>query len=1208
MARVSFTLRRPSTDADLGSYLRYDDALGARTDYDSALRADGLQTAPSTFATSSFSATSVCYGEVELEWEVPLVAVEDLTATPEPTDVVLVYSSEGEPATIASGTILVESTDTFAYSHHGLMEGRWAYYSLFVHYQSTGGDSYYEKVAALSVIVPKDYGSTAQLWKRIPEYYRNQDTMIGDLDYDAACLGSVITSSTQTVGPLLKFLAVFGYEIDRMRTLLDYQMVAYDPALANSEHLDALSEQLGVDMLSSALGSRRLRTLLNDIGVFRRSKGTASSVEFFGQAIAGSDVSIDQATGEVIVYSQRVNYITDPVDGESVTTTRPATVLEETAPQAFSNDYPSWYLKNLGTGGSALDARFGSTVPSSYFNGTAMVLPGVAGNYASTPDAAALDITGAVELVGRATGVPASDGYLALKGASYATRAYSAVLRSTGALGFWSRDTALAAKDLNSSAVLPYGAVTPFWWKITADPVSGNVNFYHAADQATEPSSWTQLGTTQSATWAGTAFTTNADALLLGNTLAATLYRTIVRNGIGGTTVFDADFAKPYNTTSFTATTGQTVTLTRSVSGTDTNDPTLLPHTGTNYLYLPGTTSNNASIPDAAALDITGDIEIVCRTALDDWTPSGTQTHVARQTLVDPNRGWTFNTVNTSGALQLAWWPTGSAASNISKVSTANLPGVDGTTYWIKATLDVDNGASGNTVRFYYAADQETEPTSWTQLGADVVTAGVTSLPNITSPLYAGFTDGTTSYSGKLYRTIVRNGIGGSTVVDIDFTTGITSGGQASFTCTTGQTVTINRATSGRKAVAVTRPIILLGADDYLVVSDNPLINFAAGESFTVVGVHRIFGSGSSTSLISKRQSAGGAWWSLYRNTAGTQQVVSRINDGTLDTNISSVAAPAAGTLVTAVMVRDVTSDTLKGYVNSGTVDNSGTDTTTGTLSNTGGLYIGSNGVAVPTYFDGEFVAAAVFRRALTAAEVALVNTHYNTAPTPESMALLAEAVFWVDAGLSSVATTLGTYSTFGNEYTLLPLGTTTGATHALFHISDPIPIQLSDRVGFSVQSNVGTDGIQWVRLVNSAGASVGLQDTALTVDGARIFEVTAESNASVGVWTDVYVEYLVDLSAVSTFTNGALLAERNFLGTYFDGSTVRGGWLVDSSSVSDYRWESTANASRSLFTEDYQRTKAVVQDLFYDTLPITEVSKYTIVAYNAVPGVPLGL
>src|ERR1700741_1653963 len=168
MARVSFRLR--NTSGELGSYLRYDeDELGPRTDYDSALRADGLQLAPQEFSESFFDATSVCYGEVDLTWAVNIV--DTITADPQITGVVVVYSPNGEPQTIASGDILVESTNTFNHTQGGLTEGRWAYYSLFVHYESNAGDNYYEKVASVAELVPKNYGSNLLLWNRIPEYY-----------------------------------------------------------------------------------------------------------------------------------------------------------------------------------------------------------------------------------------------------------------------------------------------------------------------------------------------------------------------------------------------------------------------------------------------------------------------------------------------------------------------------------------------------------------------------------------------------------------------------------------------------------------------------------------------------------------------------------------------------------------------------------------------------------------------------------------------------------------------------------------------------------------------------------------------------------------------------------------------------------------------------------------------------------------------------
>jgi hypothetical protein len=262
-----------------------------------------------------------------------------------------------------------------------------------------------------------------------------------------------------------------------------------------------------------------------------------------------------------------------------------------------------------------------------------------------------------------------------------------------------------------------------------------------------------------------------------------------------------------------------------SSEGSDSNDPTLLPWSGENYLYLPGAYNTYASIPDSAVLDITGDIEIVCRVSTSDWTPaSNNGVFVARQTLVDPNRAWQFRHFST-GTLGFSWYPSGSSASAITATSTAAMPVANGSTAWIKVTLDIDNGAGGNTVRFYYAADQVTEPTSWTQLGADRVTAGVTSLPNVTSPLYMGWSDGTTYFEGKLYRVTVRNGIGGTTVVDTDFTTGITSGSQTSFieSSINSATVSIVRPTTGRKAVAVTRPIMLFGSNDYLAVPADPL-------------------------------------------------------------------------------------------------------------------------------------------------------------------------------------------------------------------------------------------------------------------------------------------------------------------------------------------------------------------------------------------------
>jgi len=376
MARVSFTLRNEATNPDLGSYLRFDDtfeyvtsqpggSVGAaasisRTNYDSALRADGLQIAPMEFDETYFEGESNCYGKVDLEWGVNITTVE---ATPVVTGVVLVYSPWGEPQTISAGNILVESTSTYEFLHTDVPTGKWAYYSLFVHYESTGGDDYYERAASLAVLPPVDHGSTLDLWDRIPSYYRYQDGQIGSVTNDE-CLG-VNLPADSVVGPLFKFLSIIGFDMDRIRTIADHVMVSRDPLVANTPTLGAIGDMLGVPLETTDLGSQRMRTFLNDVGYFRRSKGTELGTEYFAQSVSGSDILIDQTNQEITLYSQRVNYVTVPKNGSGIVTHRAAGDVEQAevsaldfsdttyAPYSGSYSYSIPTFTTTGTGASA---------------------------------------------------------------------------------------------------------------------------------------------------------------------------------------------------------------------------------------------------------------------------------------------------------------------------------------------------------------------------------------------------------------------------------------------------------------------------------------------------------------------------------------------------------------------------------------------------------------------------------------------------------------------------------------------------------------------------------------------------------------------------------------------------------------------------------------------------------------------------------------
>ena len=308
------------------------------------------------------------------------------------------------------------------------------------------------------------------------------------------------------------------------------------------------------------------------------------------------------------------------------------------------------------------------------------------------------------------------------------------------------------------------------------------------------------------------------------------------------------------------------------------NGATRLPHDGTNYVYLPGVNGNYLSTPDAAALDITGDIDLRAKVALDDWTPaaegyllskwsSGQQSYILA--------------VTTGGNLRLYWTTNGS--TNIYRTSTVALGLTDGAVKWVRATLDVDNGASGHDAKFWTSDDGS----SWTQLGTTVTTAGTTSIWSGSAPAEVGTISGGSSSTGgpgKYYRAQIYSGIGGTLVLDVD-TSVVTSGAATSFQSvdSSPKTVTVNRATSGKKACAVTASCWLLGTDDYIEVPDNANLDFAASDSFTVIAVHRAWATfGTNDVLVAKKANttATTQGWSLTAGSSTAAQGQGQIGDG----------------------------------------------------------------------------------------------------------------------------------------------------------------------------------------------------------------------------------------------------------------------------------------------------------------------------------------
>jgi hypothetical protein len=141
-----------------------------------------------------------------------------------------------------------------------------------------------------------------------------------------------------------------------------------------------------------------------------------------------------------------------------------------------------------------------------------------------------------------------------------------------------------------------------------------------------------------------------------------------------------------------------------------------------------------------------------------------------------------------------------------------------------------------------------------------------------------------------------------------------------------------------------------------------------------VVAVARKWASAATTPIVFKRatDATASVGWNIYTLADGTSAF--KLSDGT---NVPTAStAYTAGQLLVLAGIRDVTADTVASTVNGTTTSTS--DSTTGTLANGDPLRIGrySNGI---TYGDMELVAVAVFRRALTAVEVATITSYYQT-------------------------------------------------------------------------------------------------------------------------------------------------------------------------------------------------------------------------------------
>lgn len=293
---------------------------------------------------------------------------------------------------------------------------------------------------------------------------------------------------------------------------------------------------------------------------------------------------------------------------------------------------------------------------------------------------------------------------------------------------------------------------------------------------------------------------------------------------------------------------GRLLTITAGQQLNTINTPTLT-GTANGYVYMPGD-NYGASAPDSAALSITGDFDFRQRMSFDTLAPLGSMRIAAKYNSTGSQRTWRCYMTNTS-ALTLDLSTTGADSSTATSSTTLSSAGLSaGTTYWIRFTREQSTGY----VKFYYAADNASMPSSWTQIGT-TQTATTSALFDSTASLTIGGDSTTTNPNpGRYYWSQLRNNIlDDGTGIQFDAVFSSKTVGADTFTesSSNAATVTMNSlsvygdgrlqivsSTGGTKAYLSKPQGGAITGVDYLKIQDIRMyqaLNFFVGANSTLV-------------------------------------------------------------------------------------------------------------------------------------------------------------------------------------------------------------------------------------------------------------------------------------------------------------------------------------------------------------------------------------
>lgn len=193
------------------------------------------------------------------------------------------------------------------------------------------------------------------------------------------------------------------------------------------------------------------------------------------------------------------------------------------------------------------------------------------------------------------------------------------------------------------------------------------------------------------------------------------------------------------------------------------------------YVFMDGVSGSGLSLPRTVGNTITGDLSAVVCVAPNSVAPTVYNVLMCQASTGAGKYNWAFYQAipTATGLLQFSYTTDG--VTPVTKQSSATLASVGlaaGQKFYLGVFHDIDNGAGGNDVYFYWSTDPAclTDYTKWTQLGLKQTTAGVVSRYASTAPIEAFSYNGyTLPLAGRGFRAKMYSGnffsVGGATVI-----------------------------------------------------------------------------------------------------------------------------------------------------------------------------------------------------------------------------------------------------------------------------------------------------------------------------------------------------------------------------------------------------------------------------------------------------------